>query len=252
MHHGMQSRVYVTRDGQTVVKVYRNQNNEHHLEATNMKQAGLDDLVIDVLNMDGVEVLVLKRFPGHPIRVPHLLPRALPQLRQFLTKLHQKKQGTVDQKRIQNRLRRFRSTLTTYDLGDLFEAIEIPFSAGYLDVPAAFCHLDLWHDNILITEETGEIQVIDWNKAKWDDPLRDLALLKTGTLDLLSNTKSLESALSFLPDQQPETIIRYRAYIAMTTLHDLYWFLMNEPYHFEDQKEFKLRRTRYTLANIPL
>lgn len=248
MHHGMQSRVYVTKDHQTVVKVYRSQNNEHRLEATHMQQAGLGDLVVDVLDMDGVEALVLKRFPGKPVNAQNLL-QALPQLRQFLATLHQKQQGRVDQQRIQNRLRRFRSTLAPYDLGDLFDAIEIPFQAGQLDVPAAFCHLDLWHDNILIAQDSDHIQVIDWNKAGWDDPLRDLALLKTGTLDLLSSQESLQAALSFLPDEQPETYIRYRAYVSMTTLHDLYWFLMNEPYHFEEQQAFKIRRARYFLKN---
>ena len=48
-----------------------------------------------------------------------------------------------------------------------------------------------------------------------------------------------------------QTLRRYRAYVAMTTLHDLYWFLMNEPYEFDSQREKKIPRARHVLARLP-
>ena len=80
--------------------------------------------------------------------------------------------------------------------------------------------------------------------------MRDLALLKTGTLDLLPREGSIQAALDILPpDASSRT--RFRAYLAHSYLHDLYWFLMNEPYEFEPQRETKVRRARHALANLP-
>ncbi|WP_233218581.1 phosphotransferase family protein [Deinococcus arcticus] len=250
MDSGMQSRVYATADGQTVVKVYRNHQGDHRTEAANMRRAGLGHWVVEATEADGVEALVLRRFPGRPLRRPDL-PRALGPLRQQLAALHREPAGTVNLSRIHERLRRFRSALAAYPLGDLFDAVEIPLERGLLSGPAAFCHLDLWHDNLLIHPERAEVLIIDWTKAAPDDPLRDLALLKTGTLDLLPPDESLQAALTFLPDHAPATLTRYRAYLAMTTLHDLYWFLMNEPYEFEGQRDAKVPRARHALARLP-
>ncbi|MFD2608923.1 phosphotransferase [Deinococcus taklimakanensis] len=253
MDSGMQSRVYRTADGMKVVKVYRDHQGHHRVEADNMRRAGLSEWVVDALEADGVEALILRHFPGHPLR-PADIPRALPQLRAVLGHLHAGtlgQGGPVDVRRVQNRLRRFRSALAAYALGDLFEAVEVPLERGLLGGPAAFCHLDLWHDNILITASGTEVLVIDWTKAAWDDPLRDLALLKTGTLDLLGADESLEAALSVLPDRAPDTLRRFRAYLALTTLHDLYWFLMNAPYEFEEGHEQKVPRARHALARLP-
>ncbi|WP_092262988.1 aminoglycoside phosphotransferase family protein [Deinococcus reticulitermitis] len=250
MDRGMQSRVYSAPGGKVVVKVYRNHQGDHCAEAENMRRAGLGDWVVDALEADGIEALVLRRFPGRPLRRSDV-PRALPALRGQLAALHRAPAGRVNLRRVHERLRRFRSTLSGYLLADLFEAVEAPLEDGALEQPAAFCHLDLWHDNILINPESGDVLIIDWTKAAPDDPLRDLALLKTGTLDLLSADESLQAALSFLPDQQPATLRRYRAYLALTTLHDLYWFLMNEPYEFDGQREKKVRRARHVLAHLP-
>lgn len=250
MDAGMQSRVYATQDGQTVVKVYRNHQGEHCVEADNMRRAGLGGWVLDALEVDGIEALIMRRFHGHPLRAPDVR-RAAPHLQNSLRDLHARTHGRVNLRRVQERLRRFRSALAAYPLEDLFDAVEIPLERGLLDQPAAFCHLDLWHDNILIREDDGQVLVIDWTKAAWDDPLRDLALLKTGTLDLLPPDESLTLALTFLPDHAPLTLTRYRAYLAMTTLHDLYWFLMNEPYEFEGQRDQKVPRARHALARLP-
>lgn len=250
MDSGMQSRVYSTPGGEAVVKVYRNHQGEHRTEAANMRRAGLSEWVIDATEADGIEALVLRRFTGRPLTREDVT-RALPALRVQLAALHHHREGRVDLRRVQERLRRFRSSLSGYGLSDLFEAVEVPLDQGLFDQPAAFCHLDLWHDNILMNRESGEVLIIDWTKAAPDDPLRDLALLKTGTLDLLPADESLSAALTFLPDQQPATLRRYRAYVAMTTLHDLYWFLMNEPYEFDSQREKKIPRARHVLARLP-
>lgn len=255
MDAGMQSRVYSAPDGQTVVKVYRNHQGEHRLEAANMRRADMGAWVLDAVEADGVEALIMRRFAGHPLTAADV-PRALPRLREIIGALHQERAGRVDLRRVRERLRRFRSALAAYPLDDLFDAVEIPLENGMLDQPAAFCHLDMWHDNILIgsdgvSSDQPEVLVIDWTKAGWDDPLRDLALLKTGTLDLLPPDESLNAALTFLPDHAPATLTRYRAYLAMTTLHDLYWFLMNEPYEFEGQRDQKLPRARHVLARLP-
>ncbi|UQN05382.1 phosphotransferase [Deinococcus sp. QL22] len=255
MDAGMQSRVYATPDGQTVVKVYRNHQGEHRLEADNMRRADMGAWVLDAVEADGVEALIMRRFAGRPLTAADV-PRALPRLREIIGALHGERAGRVDLRRVRERLRRFRSALAAYPLDDLFDAVEIPLENGLLDQPAAFCHLDMWHDNILIGSglaATGqpEVLVIDWTKAGWDDPLRDLALLKTGTLDLLPPDESLDAALTFLPDHAPATLTRYRAYLAMTTLHDLYWFLMNEPYEFEGQRDQKLPRARHVLGRLP-
>ncbi|WP_322618541.1 phosphotransferase family protein [Deinococcus terrestris] len=261
MDAGMQSRVYAAAGGDVVVKVYRTQRGEHRLEAGNMRRADLGAWVVDAVEADGVEALILRRFPGRPLTAADV-PAALPRLREILGALHQDHLGTVDLRRVRERLRRFRSALAAYPLDDLFDAVEEPLERGLLDQPAAFCHLDLWHDNILIEpglitppgEADGasrEVLVIDWTKAGWDDPLRDLALLKTGTLDLLPPDESLGAALTFLPDRAPATLTRLRAYLAHTYLHDLYWFLMNEPYEFDRQRPVKERLARHVLARLP-
>ena len=253
VNSGMQSRVYGARGGEVVVKIYRNQRGDHRLEAGNMRRAGMGDWVLDALEADGVEALVMRRFPGHPLR-PGDIQGALPRLREIVQALHgsapPEARPQVNLGKVAERLRRFRGALSASPLDDLFEAVERPLEEGLLDQPAVFCHLDMWHDNILISPG-GEVLLIDWTKAGFDDPLRDLALLKTGTLDLLPPDESLQAALSFLPDQEAPTLARYRAYIAMTTLHDLYWFLMNEPYEFTAQRSRKLPRARHVLARLP-
>ncbi|WP_229776639.1 phosphotransferase [Deinococcus ruber] len=249
---GMQSRVY--RAGELMLKVYRSRRGEHRQEADNMQRAGLGHLVVDALEADGVEVLVMRRFPGRPLQVDDL-PAALPQLRTIIRRLHELREGRVNLVKLRERLKRFRSALAAYPLEDLFAAIEGPLERGDLEAEAAFCHLDLWQDNILVGDhapgEVGEVLVIDWTRAAYDDPLRDLALLKTGTLDLLPARQSLDAALYMLPDQQPATLRRFRAYLAHTYLHDLYWFLMNDPYAFEAQSDVKLPRARHTLSHLP-
>lgn len=257
---GMQGRVYAA-PNEKILKVYRKSKGEHLREANNMRAAGMVEWVHGTLEIGAVEVLIMRRFYGAPVTAASL-PSALPALRQQLQRLHQQSysQGhsanaaasapQVSLQAVQARLQKFRKALAAYQLADLFEAIEKPLERGQLVQQAAFCHLDLWHDNILVSHSQNDVLVIDWSKAAWDDPLRDLALLKTGTLDLLPANESLQSAVYFLPDANPATLLRFGAYLALTTLHDLYWFLMNEPYHFDVQYEKKARRTRHSLIGL--
>ncbi len=246
---GMQSRVYSDVARGLVVKVYRNNLGEHRLEADNMRRAGMGDWVLGVHEADGVEALVTRYFAGHPLLEADVLP-ALNKLRPVLEALHRERRGAVDLPRLRERLGRFRSALAPYPLDDLFGAIEGPLTRGELEVSAAFCHLDLWQDNILMNETSGEVLVIDWTKAAWDDPMRDLALLKTGTLDLLPRAESIQAALDIVPGDLSSRR-RFRAYLAHSYLHDLYWFLMNEPYEFDMQQNTKLRRARHALSHLP-
>lgn len=249
---GMEGRVYLAQDD-LILKVYRNQKGHHIKEAQNMQQAGLGDWVQGTFKseQDGVEVLVMRRFYGHPITAQRL-PEFLTLLSVKVRALHKETRGWVDVDALKRRVRKFHSTLAGYEVADLFAAVKGPLEEGLLYRPASFCHLDLWHDNILVSapSTTPQLLLIDWNKAAWDDPLRDLALLKTGTLDLLPASQSFRAALDLLPDQQPRTLRCYAAYLALTTLHDLHWFLMNEPYHFDDQYEKKAWRARHSLGKI--
>lgn len=245
---GMQSRVYTDGAGELVVKVYRNQRGEHRTEADNLRRADLSQWVVATHEADGIEALVMRRFQGHPLHREDVW-RALPRIGQILGSLHTEQHGHVNLGRLRERLKRFRSALAPYPLDDLFEAIERPLAAGWLIAKASFCHLDLWQDNILMAP-SGDVLIIDWTKAAWDDPMRDLALLKTGTLDLLPRQESLEAALQLVPSNLSSQR-RFRAYLAHTYLHDLYWFLMNEPYEFDHQLSLKLRRAQHALGHLP-
>ncbi|WP_261663598.1 phosphotransferase family protein [Deinococcus sp. Marseille-Q6407] len=249
MGTGMQSRVYATADGEAVIKVYRSGVGKAEREAANLHRAGLGHWVLDTLFADGAEALVMRRFEGKRVTAA-TLPAALPQLKVQLTRLHAIQQGEVDVSRVEGRLRKFRRVLASQGLDDIFAAVEGPLQAGEFQQPASFCHLDLWQDNILI-DPGGEVMLIDWTNADWDDPLRDLALLKTGTLDLLGADESLAAVLRLLPDRTPATLRRLRAYLALTYLHDLYWLMMNEPYEFAAERGKKVPRARHVLASLP-
>ena len=244
---GADGRVYAA--GEVVVKVFREHSGEHRLEAANMRRAGFGDGIVEVCECDGADVLVMRRFDGTPPGAQDV-PRVVAPVGVFLRALHAQRDDTVDLERLRARLRRFRSALAAYPLGALFVAVEEPLERGELAVPAAFCHLDLWADNILLNRRTGEVKVIDWTRAHLDDPIRDLALFKTGTLDLLPDHEALALALSLLPDE-PFALTRLRAYLAHTYLHDFYWFLMNEPYAFEAAYAEKLPRARQALTRLP-
>lgn len=242
---GYQSRVYAA--GDRVVKVYRSRRGEHLKEAENLRRAGLGARVLATLEGDGVEALVMPRLPGRAAAAEDL-PRVTPQMGAFLAALHREREGEVNTAALRTRVSRFRGALSHLGLADLIEAVRSPLESGTLSRPAAFCHLDLWVNNLLVTEDA--VHVIDWSRAAPDDPLRDLALFKTGCLDLLPAPESLTLALSILPPL-PGARERLRAYLAHTYLHDLYWFLMHEPYSFDRQAPAKIERARHALAALP-
>lgn len=246
----MQSRVYATADGGAVVKVYRSGGGKAQREAENLRRSGRGDWVLDTLEVGGAEALVMRCLRGKRITAG-TLPAALPQLREQLHALHSIQSGKpVDLGRVTERLQRFRRVLAVHGVDDLFAAVEGPLQAGDLAQPASFCHLDLWQDNILVAPG-GEVLLLDWTNAGWDDPLRDIALLKSGTLDLLGADESLAAALSMLPSRAQAVLRRLRAYLALTYLHDLYWLLMNEPYEYAAQSARKIPRARHILYCLP-
>jgi hypothetical protein len=234
-HHSL-----VYRAGNQVLKVYH-QRGVASLERKNLETAGLASLVVSQLSLpDGREVLVLRYFPGRPA-VAADLPGAVPAIRSFLDQLHARPAGLVPADKVAERLRSF-SPLLDPALLPLFEAAEAAGGA----VPAGFCHLDLWADNILIAED-GRVMIVDWVRAGPEDPLRDLALLKTGTLDLLPADQSLELIVAGLP---VHLLPRLRAHLVLTYLHDIYWLYRNDSDQYRAQFQDKLARARHVLAAL--
>lgn len=249
----MQGRVYLSEGGH-IVKIYRAASSgagPASREAENLRRAGLGHWVLSTSACGGSEAIVMRRVAGRRIARDDL-PRALPSLRQWLEHLRSlpaRPTPPGHQEELLARFARFRRVLSGEALADLFAAAEILLS----EAPPSlhFCHLDLWQDNILFDEGIQRATPIDWAKADWEDPLRDLALLKSGTLDLLGSKESLSATLFLLGSDCPALGRRLRAHVALACLHDLYWLTMNEPYQLAAERERKLRRTRYALAMLP-
>jgi len=233
-----------------VYKVYR-ERGWLALEHKNMLRAGLERWLVDTLDLQGREVLVMRAFDGVPATA-QTLPGVLEPLRGFLERIHREHSGAqVDVSRIVRRLERFRS-LERPELRPLFAEVETALLEDRFSAHSAFCHLDLWADNVLVSPSgeggAGEVLVIDWVRADWDDPLRDVALLKSGTLDVLERTPSLEALNSYI--HNPAERLRLRAYLALTYLHDIYWLVHNEPESLEAQYPVKLERALDALENL--
>ncbi len=245
---GLEARVL--RGGPYVFKVYAPP--ERHLvrrEARNMARAGLSERVVEVLDdatLGGYGALVMRAFEGRPLTEARFDDRTLAYLAGFLQRLHALPEaGRTSSAELAARLDTF-----AWALRDLPEAASlVQRLKRHLDhvdgVEHRFAHRDLWAGNILV-HEGGEILIVDWARAGGEDPARDLAILKTGTLDLLGDaaaTHTLRRIVRQYPEPQA-LWARLRFYVPLTYLHDLYWFRTKRPEGFAEALRDKLPRAR--------
>ncbi|MFN3266268.1 MAG: phosphotransferase family protein [Deinococcales bacterium] len=243
---GYHSVVYADEHDQ-IIKVYKHNNGLNKLEASNMIRAGLGDWVVGTPTIAGQEALVMRRFEGAPIHATTIAP-ALPALGEFLRQLHAPKYTRVVQTPLKQKLERFREQLEPYpELEPMFMLVHQALDSGLLEVPSAFCHLDLWFENILFAPP-HQVRVVDWHKAALDDPARDYALLFTGTLELLP-IEEATTAIKELTAREDTVLERLPAYVALTTLHDLYWFSQKQPAGFAAAFELKVPRIQWFLEH---
>jgi aminoglycoside phosphotransferase (APT) family kinase protein len=241
---GYHSVVYAN-DLDQIVKVYKHNTGMHRLEAQNMARAGLGEWVIETPTVAGQEALVMRRFEGKPVSA-ETLPAALGAIGVFLRQLHEQRFGQVNTAHIQHKLEKFEQRLQGYpDLQPLLNLVRHSLETGVLATRSAFCHLDLWFENILFAPP-DQVRIVDWHKAGEDDPARDYALLFTGTLELLPIQTATQAILE-LARFEDGIFERLPTYVALTTLHDLYWFLEKQPEHFQAAYKLKLPRIMWFL-----
>ena len=239
---GHEARVF--KSGPLVYKVYRPRERElAFLEAKNLARAGFGERVREVVVLQsGHGVLVLEHFPGRPFCPDCLDDRALASLSGLLLRLHRLPEpGTVGLAELEDRIARFER-----ELGGLKAACPV-FRAvrARLDRLAgtrhSFGHGDLWAGNVLVAED-GRVFVVDWARAGPLDAARDLAILKTGSLDLLGPERAL-AVLARIVRRYPEpeeVWSRLAFWIPLTYLHDLFWFKTKAPAGFEAATQEKL------------
>jgi hypothetical protein len=244
---GYHSRVYAN-DRNEIVKVYKHNTGMHQLEATNMTRAGLGEWLIGTFEVAGFEALVMKRFEGAPVSEKTIVA-ALPALGVFLRQMHKDKQTIVDTNMIQQKLERFRNSLKEFQapLEPMFTRVEQALFSNVLEVQSSFCHLDLWFENILFSPP-DQVRVVDWHKAALDDAARDYALLFTGTLELLPVEEATHEILKLAQTENLEA--RLPAYIALSTLHDLYWFKEKKSEGFQAAYDLKVPRVTWFLSQV--
>jgi Phosphotransferase enzyme family len=243
---GYHSVVYADEHDQ-IIKVYKHNLGLHQLEAQNMNRAGLGNWVMDTPTVDGHEALVMRRFAGQPVNV-ETLPDALPAVGTFLRHLHTKKSELVNLNAIVQKLEKFQAHLHPYPtLSPMMLLVQKALESDTLKVASSFCHLDLWFENILFAPP-DQVRVVDWHKAGEDDAARDYALLFTGTLELLP-IEHATTAILELAALEDGVLERLPAYVALTTLHDLYWFLEKQPERFQAAYELKVPRVTWFLEN---
>ncbi len=214
------------------------------IEAANLARAGLSDWVMetqaDLPNCGSA--LTLRRFTGEPFTPGRFSSSSLAGLTGFLLRIHRLPEvGVVHEGTLRAKLNRFRVSLRREPGAlQLIEAL-IALLPNVTGVHNRFTHQDLWAGNILLGED-GAILVVDWGRARGDDPARDLAILKTGSLDLLGPEAALETLMSIVrayPD--PEAVwARLRFYVPLTYLHDLHWSLDKEPGDYPGMAKRKL------------
>ena len=239
---GLEARVFAGNG--RVFKVYKPKERELAFkEAKNLARAGLGDWVLGVEVLEaGHGVLILRRFAGEPFSPERFDDRSLASLSAFLLRLHRLPEaGALDARAIGERLLRFQSALA--EIPGAREVAEriAPRLALLEGVRPGFCHTDLWAGNVLLADD-GQTFVVDWARAKGEDPARDLAILKTGSLDLLGPETGLD-VLRRIVRRYPEPQAlwaRLGFWIPMTYLHDLYWFLTKAPEGLKEAIRTKL------------
>ncbi|WP_347241952.1 phosphotransferase [Thermus sp.] len=240
---GFEARVYT--DGERVYKVYGKE--EAHLaglEARRMARAGFGGLVLAVIQGEEGGVLVTRRFPGRPFAPEAFTPKTLAALSHLFLALHRLPEpGRVSEEELLARLETFAESLRDEPeaLG-LIQALrrEVALAVG---AERRFCHRDAWAGNLLVKtpgEEGPEVLLVDWVRAGGDDPARDLALLKTGSLDLLGEERAREVLFRLARLYPREVRERLAFYVPLTYLHDLHWFRTKEPRGFAQALEEKL------------
>jgi hypothetical protein len=225
------------------IKVYREATGMHRLEAANMQRAGLALGQVQPLELAGLELLVMPFITGREITGPDIAS-AMPQLSEFLGRLYQiSNQKAVDLLVVADKIALFQPVLPAAT-AVLFEQVETALASGVLASEARLCHLDLWQANLIVNPASGELHLLDWARSDWDDPARDLAILKTGTLDLLPAAEAGALARQLATDLGQGIPARLGPHLALQTLHDLYWFSQHEPSGFAEALAFKLPRAR--------
>ncbi len=239
---GVEARVFA--DNGRVFKVYKPKERELAFkEAKNLARAGLGAWVLGVEVLEaGHGVLILRRFPGEPFAPERFDDRALASLGAFLLRLHRLPEaGALELGAVRERLLRFKDALAEIPGAPEVADRLVPRLALLKGVRPAFCHTDLWAGNVLIAAD-GQTFVVDWARAKGEDPARDLAILKTGSLDLLGPEAALDALRPIVRRYpEPQAIwARLAFWIPMTYLHDLYWFLTKAPEGLEEAVRTKL------------
>lgn len=249
---GFHSRVYLSESRDSVVKVYRKSTGMHKLEAAHMARAGLGAFVLGTFELEGWDVLVMRRFHGAPLQAVDVVA-ALPNLGKFLRELHGHMANPINESAIQTRLERFHGTLDAVPerskLEPLFQTVHNALENSVFDGIAGLCHLDLWHANVLFAAPDN-VLIVDWAKSTWDDPARDYALLMTGTFDTLKPEIAVKYALELATAESESVASRLPAQVALTTLHDLYWFLERDRAAYHSNFDEKLKRALLMLECV--
>ncbi len=250
---GHEARVF--QSGPWVYKVYRPKERElAFLEAKNLARAGFGERVREVAVLDsGHGVLVLRYFPGRPFCPTCFDDRTLASLAGLLLRLHRLPEpGVLEPDPLRSRIDRFEQALLELKAArPVFQAVRARLSlvAGSR---MTFGHGDLWAGNVLVAED-GRVFIVDWARAGPLDPARDLAILKTGSLDLLGPERAL-AVLARIVRQYPEPESlwsRLSFWIPLTYLHDLYWFKTKAPAGLEGAIREKLPVARALAERFP-